>query len=166
MNYETSNPETTKIVRDEYEHYKPCEDKTRIMIAGAYPPIRQGLIQLINQEADLSVCVEAENIIQVLGTIKKQQIDLAIVDISLKETNGVQLAEEIKLQYPNLPVVIFSIYDRAAFTDNSFQAEAEEYPLSEQVTEQVIKAVRYIQSLLRSRIFGFTILVKDERSDE
>lgn len=136
------------------------------MITGDYPSTRQALVQLIGREVDLSVCVDAENTNQALDAIKKQQVDLAIVNISSKDTNSFQLAETIKLQFPNLPVLILSISDRAAHAENSSQAEAEEPPLGEQVTEQIIKAVRYIQSLLRSRIFGFTILVKTERSGE
>ncbi|MHC4890257.1 MAG: response regulator [Planctomycetota bacterium] len=166
MNYETSEPEITEIVNDKNEHYQIYEAKTRILIAGDYPPLRQGLIQLIGQETDLGVCVEAENANLALDTIKKQEVDLAIVDISSKDTNDVQLAEKIKLQYPSLPVVLLSMHDRPAHAECSSRAEAEEHPLNEQATEHIIKAVRYIQSLLRSRIFGFTILVKTERSSE
>jgi pilus assembly protein CpaE len=166
MNHEALNPEMTEIVHENKEHHKTYEDETRIMIAGDYPPIRQALIQLIGREADLGVCIDADNINQALEAITKQQVDLAIVDISSKDANNVQLAETLKLQFPNLPVIILSIKGSGAHAELSSQAEAEEHPLDEQVTEQIIKAVRYIQSLLRSRISGFTILVKTERSDE
>lgn len=165
MNHEALNPEMTEIVHKNKEHHKTYEDETRIMIAGDYPPIRQALVQLVGREGDLGVCVDAENTNQALEAIKKQQVDLAIVDISSKDTNSVQLAETIKLHFPNLPVIILSINDSGARAERSSQAEAEGHPLDEQVTEQIIKAVRYIQSLLRSRIWGFTILVKAERSD-
>lgn len=166
MNHEALNPEMTEIANDKKEHHKTYEDETRIMIAGDYPPIRHALVQLIGREADLGVCVDAENTNQALDAIKKQQVDLAIVDISSKDTNSIQLAETIKLQFPNLPVLILSINDSTAHAERSSQAEAEEHPLDEQATKQIIKAVRYIQSLLRSQISGFTILVKTERSDE
>jgi DNA-binding NarL/FixJ family response regulator len=165
MNHEALHPEMTEIVNDKKRH-KTYEDETRIMIAGDYPPIRQALVQLIGREADLGVCVDAENANQALDAIKKQQADLAIVDISSRNTNSVHLAETIKLQFPNLPVLILSINDSTAHAERSSQAEAEEHPLGEQITEQIIKAVRYIQSLLRSKIFGVTILVKTERSGE
>lgn len=165
MNYEALNPETVEIVNNKKDHYKVCEDKTRIMIAGDYPPIRQGLIQLISQETDLVVCVEAENANQALDAIKERQADLAIVDISLKNTNGIQLAEKIKLQSPNLPVLILKMHDEALFARGGTRAGAQEYVISDEATKQIIKAVRYVQSLLRSRIFGFTILVKTERSE-
>lgn len=136
------------------------------MIVGDYSPIRQALIQLIGREADLGVCVDTENTNRALDVIKKKLVDLAIIDISSKETNSIKLAETIKLQFPDLPVLILSTNDTAAHAERSSQAEAEEHPLGEQLTEQIIKAVRYIQSLLRSKIFGATIFVKTERSGE
>lgn len=166
MNYEALNPETVGIPNNKKENYKACEYKTRIMIAGDYSPIRQALLKLIGREDDLGVCVDTENANQALDAIKKQQVDLAIVDISSRNTNSVQLAETIKLQFSNLPVIMLSINDRAAHAEPSSQTEAKEHPLDEQITEQIIKAVRYIQSLSRSKISGVTILVKTERSGE
>jgi DNA-binding NarL/FixJ family response regulator len=165
MNHEALNPETVEIPNKK-ENYQACEDKTRIMIAGDYSPMRQALVKLIGREADLGACVDTENDNQALDAIKKQQVDLAIVDISSRNTNSVQLAETIKLQFPNLPVIILSINDRAAHSELYSHAEAKENHLDEQVSEQIIKAMRYIQSLLRSKIFGVTILVKTERSGE
>ncbi|NIP27362.1 MAG: response regulator [Phycisphaerae bacterium] len=166
MNYEALNPETAETPNNKKENYKSCEDKTRIMIAGDYPPIRRALVQLISREVELGVCIDAENTNLALDVIKKKLVDLAIIDISSKETNSVRLAETIKLQFLDLPVLILSTNDSAAHAERSSQAEPEENPLGEQVTEQIIRAVRYIQSLLRSKIFGVTILVKTERSGE
>jgi len=158
MNYETSENQTK-------EHHKSCEYNTGIVIAGDHPSISRGLIQLISKEANLVDCVEVDNANQALDAIKERQAEFAIVDISSQDTNGVRLAEKIKLQFPNLPVLILSMDNRTACAERSLRAEAEEYPLNEQVTERIIKAVRYVQSLLRSRISGFTILVKIERSE-
>jgi DNA-binding NarL/FixJ family response regulator len=99
MNYETSEPETK-------EHHKACEDKTGIVIAGDHPSISRRLIQLISKEAKPVDCVELNNANQALEAIKERQADFAIVDISSQDTTGVRLAEKIKLQFPNLPLLI------------------------------------------------------------
>jgi len=153
-----------EVVNEEKEIDKACEDKTGIVIAGGNPSISQGLIQLVRKEAELVDCVEVDNANQALDVIKERQADFAIVDISSQDTSGVRLAEKIKLQFPNLPVLILSMDNRAACAERSQQSEAEGHPLNEQVTERIIKAVHYVQALLRSRISGFTILVKTERS--
>jgi len=102
MNYGTSEPETK-------EHHKACENKTGIVIAGDHPYICQGLIQLISKEAKLVDCAEVDNANQALGAIKERQADYAIVDIPYQDTNGVRLAEKIKLQFSNLPILIGSL---------------------------------------------------------
>lgn len=138
------------------------KNKTRILIVNGHPAVRQGLVQLINQEADLRVCVEAKSANQALDAVKKQQIDMAIVDISLEKTNSVHAAEKIRLRCPNLPVLILSMHDEILYAQSTLESEAGEYIVNQEATKKIIKAVRYIQTLLRCQVFGFTVLVKVE----
>ena len=84
-------------------------NKTRILIVSDHPTICQRLIELINQEPDIGNCIEANDTNQTFDTISKQQVDLAIIDVSLKDTKGFKLADKIKLQCPNLPIVVLSL---------------------------------------------------------
>ncbi|MHC4603047.1 MAG: response regulator [Planctomycetota bacterium] len=165
MNYETSEPEITEIMNDKEEQYTTSGNKIRIMIVDGHPIVRQGLMQFINEQSGIGFCIGTENANQVLDAIRKRQVDLAIVDISLKNTNGVQLTEKIKLQSPNLPVLILKMHEETLYAKRASRAGDPKYIINDEATEQIIKAVRYIQSLLRSRIYGFTILVKTERSE-
>ena len=137
---------------------KHDKKKTKILIVDDHPDIRLELAQFINQEYDLIVCSEAETSEQVLDTIERKHVDvdLAIVNVSLKNTNE-QLAEKIKLQYPNLPVLMLSISDQAFY--HSRKRLAKECFVNREVTEQLTEAIRYVQSLIKSCIFGFTVLV-------
>jgi len=101
---------------------KNNENKTKILIVDDHSIVRKGLIQLINEEPDLVVCAEAENATQALEAIEKKQVDLAIVDISLDGTNGIQLTEKIKSQRPHLPVLILTMHDETLYAKRAFQA--------------------------------------------
>jgi len=138
---------------------KHDEKKTRILIVDDHPEIRLELAQFINQEYDLIVCSEAETSEQVLDTIEKKHVDvdLAIVNVSLKNTNE-QLTEKIKLQYPNLPVLMLSISDQAFY--HRQKRLAKDCFVNRKVTEQLTEAIRCVQSLIKCCIFGFTIQVK------
>ena len=76
---------------------KKQRDKTKskagILVVDDHVVVRQGLTLLINQEPDLVVCAEAESAEQALEAIEGGQVDLAIVDISLEDAGGVQLAQ-------------------------------------------------------------------------
>ncbi len=157
---ESRNTQRIKIADEEEVQFKANNNQTGILIVGGHPTIRQRLIKLINQEPDIGNCTEANNTNQAFDTISKQQVDLAIVDISLKDTNGFKLADKIKSQCPNLPIVLLSMNDRTSHAEHTLQAETKESFLNRQATEQIIKAIRYAQSLLRSQIFGFTVCVK------
>ncbi len=163
---ESRNTQRIKIAVGKEAQDEVSRNKTRILIVGGHPIVRQGLVELNNQEPDIGNCIEADNTNQAFDTISKQQIDLAIIDISSKDTNGFKLADKIKLQCPNVPIVLLSVHNEALRTSHTLQAETKESLLNRQATEQIIKAIHYAQSLLRSQIFGFTLVVNLERSPQ
>jgi DNA-binding NarL/FixJ family response regulator len=128
------------------KHQKNNEKKTNILIVDDHSIVRKGLMQLINEEPDLVVCAEAENATQALEAIEKKQVDLAIVDISLDGTNGIQLTEKIKSQCPHLPVLILTMHDEAIYAKRAFQAGAEGYITKQEAAETIITAIRLMLS--------------------
>jgi DNA-binding NarL/FixJ family response regulator len=133
-------------MNEKKEQHEKSESKTRILIVDDHSIVRKGLIQLINEEPDLVVCAEAENATQALEAIEKKQIDLAIVDISLDGTNGIQLTEKIKSQRPHLPVLILTMHDEALYAKRAFQAGAEGYVTKQEAAETIITAIRLMLS--------------------
>lgn len=156
----TANLEIMKIVNDKREQHKTCGDKTRIIIAGNYPKLCRGLMRFISDEAKLGVCIETGNAKQVLDAIRKQEVDVVMVDISLRDADGIQLAEKIKIQCPNLPVIILSMRNEALYVKHTTHVGTRQIVVNKKMTEQITKALRYAKTLLENRIYGFSILVK------
>ncbi len=77
----------------------------RVLVVDDHPIVRQGLAQLINQEKDLEVCGQAEDAHEAMQAIRQLNPDMVIVDISLKDTSGMELIKDLKIQYPDLPVL-------------------------------------------------------------
>ncbi|MHC4912593.1 MAG: response regulator [Planctomycetota bacterium] len=159
-----SNSEVKTTMNSEAQAYESTENKARILVVDGHPTVRHELAELISRESDLAVCVEVESADETLDAIKNQQVDLALVDISLEVPSGMQLAERIKLECPTLPVLILSMQDEVSRLEHLFGAGPEKHVLNQQATEQIIGAVHYSQSLLRSQVFGFTVFVNVERS--
>jgi len=120
--------------------------KSRILIVDDHTVVRQGLILLINQEPDLVVCAEAENAAEALKVVEEKQVDLAIIDISLDGTNGIQLTERIKSQYPNMPVLVLTMHDEALYVKRAFQAGAKGYVTKHEAADTIITAIRLMLS--------------------
>jgi len=116
--------------------------KSKILVVDDHAIVRRGLSLLVNQENDLVVSAEAENARQALQVIEESPVDLAIVDISLNNVNGIELTEKIKAKYPNLPVLILTMHDEAIYARRAFDAGAEGYVTKHEAAETIITAIR------------------------
>ena len=120
------------------------ENKTRILIVDDHPIVRQGLAELINHESDLAVCGQAEDSYEAIKAIKELNPDAAIIDISLRETSGLELIKDIHSQYPDLPVLALSMHDETLYAERALRAGAMGYIMKQEATENVIVAVRKV----------------------
>ncbi|MHC4062235.1 MAG: response regulator [Planctomycetota bacterium] len=129
---------------NEQNQHSNSESEIRILIVDDHPIVRRGLVQLINQEPGFKVCAEADDAEQALKVIGSQHLDLAVVDISLSGTNGVQLTAKIKSQYPDLPVLILTMHDELRYAELAFQAGAKGYVTKHEAAETIIGAIHLV----------------------
>lgn len=118
--------------------------KTRIILVDDHPVFRLGLRELINQEADLVVCAEAEDTTQAWNEIQRLMPDLAIVDISLKGRDGISLVKDIGKHYRDMPVLVVSMHDESRFAERSLLAGAKGYIMKQETISSIVKAIRHI----------------------
>jgi DNA-binding NarL/FixJ family response regulator len=120
------------------------QSKRTILIVDDHPIVRQGLAQVINQEKDLEVCGQAEDVYEAMQAIARLNPDLVIVDIGLKDTSGMELIKDLKIQHPNLPVLTLSMYDEAVYGERALRAGAKGYVMKQEATENVVTAIRRV----------------------
>ena len=118
--------------------------KRTVLIVDDHPIVRQGLAQLINQENDLLVCGQAEDAHEAILAIREFDPDLVIVDISLRDTSGVELIKDLKVQHPDLPVLTLSMHDEAVYGERALRAGARGYIMKQEATEKVVTAIRRV----------------------
>jgi len=123
---------------------KKTQSKKRIFLVDDHPAMRQGLKLLINQEADLEVCGEAGDIPAAVAGIQKTKPDMAIIDLTLKESSGLDLAKDLKIRVAGLPILILSMHNEAVYAERSIRAGARGYIMKEATTESIIEAIRRI----------------------
>ena len=118
--------------------------KARVLLIDDHAILRQGLAQLINQEPDLVVCGQAEEApkgFELAGTLKP---DVAVVDISLKGGNGLELIKNIKASYPSLPILVLSMHDEALYAERVLRAGSLGYIMKEEAAEGVLVGIRKV----------------------
>jgi DNA-binding NarL/FixJ family response regulator len=131
-------------VKKKEKQNSKTKDKTRILIVDDHPVIREGLTQIINRETDLLVCAEAGTIAGAVKAVKKQKIDLALVDMLLKNTTGVQVIKKIKALCPGIITLVFSMSDNSQYVKQAIYAGARGYITKDQISEDIVDAIRQI----------------------
>lgn len=120
------------------------KDVRRILIVEDHPIMRSGLVQLITTEKDLVVVGQFEEAGSAFGSIEKLQPDVAIIDLSLKASSGLELVKSIKAAYPKLIMLVLSMYDETIYAERVLRAGAAGYVMKQEATDRVLVALRKV----------------------
>jgi len=118
--------------------------KHRIYIVEDHPITREGFAQLLNYQADLQVCGQADTAAKARVGIATSKPDLVIVYIALGNTNGVDLIKDMKAVHPSLPALVLSTYDESLYAERALRAGARGYVMKHAPTSEVMEAIRRV----------------------
>ena len=118
--------------------------KIKVLLVDDHPLVREGLVNLINQQADLQICGEAGNEPQALELIRTVQPHVAIVDISLESGSGLELIKSIKALFPAVTVLVLSMHDESLYAERALRAGARGYIMKREAAKKVIEAIRCV----------------------
>jgi len=127
-----------------------AKPKRKVFLVDDHPLVREWLTNLINQQPDLVVCGETESAPRALQAIAAAQPEVAIVDISLKDSSGVELIKSLKLSHPDVAVLVLSMHDESLYAERALRAGAKGYIMKRETTRKVIEGIR---QLLDGKIF-------------
>lgn len=121
-------------------------DKAKILVVDDHPLIRQGLALVINQEEDMVLDSEASDSSEAMECFRRARPDLAIVDISLKGANGLDLIKSLLAESPKLPILVLSMHDESLYVERVLRAGARGYLMKQEATEKIVNAIRKVLS--------------------
>src|SRR5689334_4967741 len=102
----------------------PDTGKKKVFVVDDHPIVRERVAELINQESDLVVCGEAEDAVQAVKAIGAAAPDIAIIDITLKDTYGIELIKQLRDLHPKLPMLVLSMHDESVYGERALRAGA------------------------------------------
>lgn len=133
--------------------------KKRIVIIDDHPIVRKGFAQLINREEDLQVVGEAEDQASAQPIVEGEKPDLALVDLTLKDSDGLELIKNFIVLFPELKTLVISLHDEKVYAERALRAGARGYIMKSEATENVMTAIRqvlrggiYLSGEMQSRI--------------
>jgi DNA-binding NarL/FixJ family response regulator len=118
--------------------------KSRIFLVDDHAMFREGLRQLIDRESDFLVSGDAADFDEALSGIAREIPDLVITDISLSGSSGIELIKSLKVQYPELPVLVVSMHEESLYAERALRAGAMGYVMKQEPAKVVKAAVRKV----------------------
>lgn len=124
------------------ESNPPSAGRKKVLIVDDHPLLRNGLINIINQQADLEVCGQAGTAAAGLMAAVQLHPDVAIVDISLQEGSGLDLVKDIHARQPALPILVLSMHREDIYGARAINAGASGYVMKSEPVEKLLEFLR------------------------
>lgn len=118
--------------------------RKRVMLVDDHPMVRERLAHLIDQQPDLQVCGEASEAAEALAAIEREKPDIAIVDLSLRNSNGLNLIKDLKVRESKVPVLVLSMHDESHYAERALRAGASGYVSKQESTGNILSAIRRV----------------------
>jgi DNA-binding NarL/FixJ family response regulator len=122
----------------------------RILLVDDHPLVREGLAEVLQREGHFCVCGQAEDAGPALDLVASTVPDLAIVDLALKHSNGLELIKDIRSRFPRVAVLVVSMQDEVLYAERALRAGASGYLHKGELAARVVEAARLV---LRGQIF-------------
>jgi len=126
------------------------KNAVRVLIVDDHPLLRKGVSQLIDQEKDLIVVGEAEDAPKAITAIETTKPDVALIDITLNGTSGIELVKNVKARFPKLKMLVLSMHDESVYAHRALRAGASGYIMKQEGSEKVLTAMRKV---LRGEVY-------------
>ena len=138
--------------------------RVTVAIVDDHPLVREGLAARIAAQPDMEVCGEAADIESALELVVTRRPSLVIVDIALRNGNGIDLIKRIVAAGVNTRMLVVSAYDESLFAERALRAGAHGYINKQELQSQVIEALRtvlrgerYLSSVMSQRLIAQAI---------
>jgi DNA-binding NarL/FixJ family response regulator len=124
---------------------EPAKTKaTRVLLVDDHPIVRDGFAEVINREPDLMVSSVAEDRMGALSAIETSMPDLAVIDLTLKTSSGMELIKDIHSRWPKLLILVVSMHNENLYAERVLRAGARGYITKQQATRDILQAIRRV----------------------
>ncbi len=129
-------------------------EKKRVLLVDDHPILRQGLANVLNAQPHLCVCGEAQGRSDALAAAERLQPDLALVDLSLRTGDGIELIKDLRVRLPHLLTLVLSMHDETIYAERALRAGARGYVMKQEKFDRLLLAI--------GRVLAGAIYVSDQ----
>jgi len=121
-----------------------AQRRARVLIVDDHPAVREALALRIGRQPDLEVCGEAADTGEALRLLADARPDVAVVDITLKAGNGIDLIKRIRDRDERVRILVWSMHSEALYAERALRAGALGYVNKDQATDRIVEAIRRV----------------------
>jgi DNA-binding NarL/FixJ family response regulator len=118
--------------------------KARVLIVDDHPAVREALALRIDRQNDLEVCGEAGDLGDALSLLAETRPDVAVIDITLKSGDGIDLIKRIKDRNKHVRILVWSMHSESLYAERALRAGALGYVNKDQATNTIVEAIRRV----------------------
>lgn len=137
----------------------------KLMLVDDHELVLKGLRSILEQEAGIEVVAEAGNGAEALALLDRVSVDMIVTDLKMPEMSGIELTRHVKQRYPQIKVLVLTLFKDREYVNAILEAEAEGYLLKNIGQQELLHALHHIMnhgtyysqeivSILRSEIKG------------
>jgi DNA-binding NarL/FixJ family response regulator len=131
-------------MKDASHNQDEDQNNRRVLIIDDHPLVRESLKKIIQKEPDLTVCGEAEDRDQALELVAITKPHLTIVDLTLKNSYGLELIKDLRDQHPEVQILVLSMHDEALHAERVVRAGAHGYISKQEISAKILTAIRQV----------------------
>src|SRR5437016_212923 len=120
------------------------QKKSRVVIIEDHPVLCSGLRQLVDNQPDLACVGVADNISDAKRLVAECKPNLTVLDLRLKGGDALDFIKTLRVEHPEVKVLVLSQYDELIFAERALRAGASGYIMKENATDEVLRAVRKV----------------------
>lgn len=121
------------------------DDPIRVFVVDDHPPIREAIVDAVDRASDVEMCGSTGSSDEAFHQIESLEPDVAIVDLLLSDAHGLDLVENVRSQYPEVQVVVFSMYDEDIYAERAIRAGASSYLMKSESMDMLVEAIRTVK---------------------
>ena len=118
--------------------------KSRTIVVEDHPVVCGGLMQLVNSQPDLACVGAADNTADARRLVRECKPDVTILDLRLKGGDALDFIKTLRVEHPEVKVLVLSQYDELLFAERALRAGASGYIMKENATDELLRAIRKV----------------------
>lgn len=118
----------------------------RVLIADDHTMVRAGLCRIVDESEEMTVVAEAASGRQAVQLAREHHPDVAVIDISMPEGDGLEVMRQVFAFRPELPVIILTMHEEEQYVIRAIEAGAKGYITKRSAPEQLVSAIRQVMA--------------------